>query len=100
MDWDKNINGQCHMFSGYVVCHWAMSHVIGPVCFRAMFFVLIGLMFSGNVFRVDRAHVFGQCFLSILSSLSHLRTQVARLVAGGRHEFYQLLFINQISVCF
>ena len=62
MDWDKNINGQCDMFSGYVVCHWAVS-CHRAVCFRPMFlvymiglmcsgnvFVLIGLMFSGNVF--------------------------------------------------
>ena len=50
------------MFSGYVVCHWAVS-CHRAVCFRPMFlvymiglmcsgnvFVLIGLMFSGNVF--------------------------------------------------
>ena len=47
----------CRMSLGYVSCHRA-------VCFRAMFFVLIGLMCSGNVSCVhDRDHVFGQCCL-------------------------------------
>ena len=28
MDWDKNMSGQCHMFSGYVLSDQAMSHAL------------------------------------------------------------------------
>ena len=45
-------------------CQWAMSHVFG-LCRMSLGYVSChrARMFSGNVFCVDRAYVFGQCFL-------------------------------------
>ena len=61
-----NRSGMAGNYEGWIGTKISMGNV---TCFRAMSYVIglclmsSGRMFSGNVFCVDRAHVFGQCFL-------------------------------------